>query len=529
MAQPAFSKAYWRLHYFCLILALGSFVWGYNIGVLASVLVHPGFQSTINRHTTTPQFLYLEPPHQHPLHEQRYQPYQYNGLITGIYYAGSWLGYVFFAHRAADVLGRRWAALAGMAVISVGQALQTGASGKNALAMVLLGRIVSGVGTAVVSAGVPLYQSEIAPPKQRGRYVVMNHVGFVAGLASGFWVGYCITFWDDERGLAIGWRYSLGASFIPALIFMIAIPFMHESPRWLVEHGKTDDALSTLHFYREGYYTADEIEAELSDIETAVAEFRISGLTWVSLFSDRALFARMWRASLLQFMAHMCGATAMKYYLPALFRALGFTHRVSLLAGGIESTLKTGCTVVEMLVIDRVGRRFTLIAGALVMSLALLINGVLPLVYPDNVNRVADYACVVFIFVYALGYSMGFGPAAWVYGSEIFPTAVRAVGLSLAASCGAVAAIIVAQVWPVGIRSLGSVVYFIFMSINLLSVPLVYFFYPETKGRALEDMDALFGGHPAPRFERSIHGSLEDSTESLIPDRRVEGSDREQD
>lgn len=83
----------------------------------------------------------------------------------------------------------------------------------------------------------------------------------------------------------------------------------------------------------------------------------------------------MWRASLLQFMAHMCGATAMKYYLPALFRALGFTHRVSLLAGGIESTLKTGCTVLEMLVIDRVGRRFTLIAGALVMSLALLVGG----------------------------------------------------------------------------------------------------------------------------------------------------------
>lgn len=114
------------------------------------------------------------------------------------------------------------------------------------------------------------------------------------------------------------------------------------------------------------------METELAEIERSVASFRISGLTWVSLFTDRSLFARMWRSALLQFMAQMCGATAMKYYLPALFRALGFGHRVSLLAGGIESTLKTGCTVLEMLIIDRVGRRLTLVVGAGVMAFALM-------------------------------------------------------------------------------------------------------------------------------------------------------------
>ncbi len=151
-------------------------------------------------------------------------------------------------------------------------------------------------------------------------------------------------------------------------------PFFFTRPRWLVEHGRTAEALETLQFYREGYSTADETETELSTIERSVASFRISGLTWSSLFSDRSLFARMWRAALLQFMAQMCGATAMKYYLPALFRALGFSHRVSLLAGGIESTLKTGCTVVEMLIIDRVGRRLTLVAGAAVMAFALMVS-----------------------------------------------------------------------------------------------------------------------------------------------------------
>lgn len=165
MGKTGFSKGARRLHYFCLVLALGSFVWGYNVGVLASVLVHPGFKETLHGGLDAPQ----------------------SGLITAIYYLGTWLSYIFLAHPAADRLGRRHAALAGMLVTCVGQALQAAASGPNALGMVVAGRVVSGLGTAAVTTSVPLYQSEIAPPTQRGRLVVMNHIGFVAGLAAGFW------------------------------------------------------------------------------------------------------------------------------------------------------------------------------------------------------------------------------------------------------------------------------------------------------------------------------------------------------
>lgn len=140
--------------------------------------------------------------------------------------------------------------------------------------------------------------------------------------------------------------------------------------------------------------------------------------------------------------------------------------------------------------------------------------------------------CIVFIFIYSLGYSLSFGPASWVYGSEvclstfrppppwrslsltrpkIFPTSLRARGLNFAASGGAIGSIVVAQVWPVGIDRIGSKIYFFFMAINVVCVPVcisdhvsgrrihmiadpqtIYLFYPETKGLALEDMDALF-------------------------------------
>ncbi|KAK4112915.1 hypothetical protein N656DRAFT_779131 [Canariomyces notabilis] len=106
----------------------------YNVGVLASVLVHPGFQETLQQPDASR-----------------------SGLITAIYYLGTWLSYIFFAHPAADRLGRRYAAFSGMSVTCVDQALQAGAVGRHALAMVVAGRIVAGKGTAIISTSVPLY------------------------------------------------------------------------------------------------------------------------------------------------------------------------------------------------------------------------------------------------------------------------------------------------------------------------------------------------------------------------------------
>ncbi len=230
----------------------------------------------------------------------------------------------------------------------------------------------------------------------------------------------------------------------------------------------------------------------------------------------------------------MCGATAIKYYLPTVFLALGLSKDLSLMASGIESTLKIGCTIMEMLIIDKLGRKKTLLLGCAVMSLAMIVslsyypfipclNGALPLAYPKNKNHVSDYACIVFIFFFSFGYSIGFGPNAWVYGTEvcsspqttdrpllrscsrttskppltkspqIFPTYIRAKGINIAASVGAIGSIVVGQFFPVGIQNIGSKTYFIFFAINAASMIIMTIWYPETKGKTLEEMDGLFG------------------------------------
>lgn len=135
-----------------------------------------------------------------------------------------------------------------------------------------------------------------------------------------------------------------------------------------------DRAQSSLAFLRDADPRSDVVMVELESIQTSVNSHRAAPeSSWTALFTQRSLFQRLWRASLLQFMAQMCGNTAMKYYLPSIFASLGIEHRLTLLISGIESTLKIGCTIIEMLIIDRVGRRTTLVAGCIVMGIALLV------------------------------------------------------------------------------------------------------------------------------------------------------------
>ncbi|EXV06046.1 MFS transporter [Metarhizium robertsii] len=480
-----------RLYGICLHLAVGASIWGYNIGILSSVLVHPGWREALDDPT----------------------PAQI-GLVTGVYYLGTLLSFTLLSHPLADYLGRRRAAVIGTCALCLGAMCMAAANGSAAVGIMALGRWICGVGVGVVSTAVPLYQSEVSPAKERGRLVTMNHVGFIAGLASGLWVGYGMTFWTSDAGRYWGWRDSILLQCVPAAVFLVGLFFLPETPRWLLEKGDGDTASQVLHYLREEAMPAEAITHELHAISADVESRRKAGTTFVSLslslFRDASLFARLWRAFLLQFMAQMCGATAIKYYLPTLLKALGLEYRLALMAGAAEMTVKIAMTIVEMWAIDRFGRRACMTGGSLIMGVAMLVNGLLPIMYPGNENKVADIICIAFIFIYAMGYSLGLGPAAWVYSTEIFPTSVRARGLNFAASGGSIGSILVSQIWPVGNAKFGSGIYFFFMVVNFICVPVIWLLYPETKGRELEDMDSLFGKSEERNATLSLGGVAED-------------------
>ncbi|TQS32498.1 hypothetical protein Golomagni_07182, partial [Golovinomyces magnicellulatus] len=321
-----------RLYLVCLHLAIGASIWGYNIGILSSILVHPGWREALHSPTPTQK-----------------------GSVTGLYYFGTLVSYLFVSHPLADKLGRRYAALIGTGILSLGALIMASAVGDSSVSIMVFGRIVCGLGVGIVSTGVPLYQSEVSPAQKRGKFVTMNHVGFVAGLASGLWAGYFVTFWKSEIGHFWGWRVLILMQLIPAFIFGSGLPYMPETPRWLVEKGHTDKARQVLVWLRESLSEdiSDELHAITRDVQRYHSKHKASTLQLsLALFRDTALFARVWRSFLLQFMGQMCGATAMKYYLPTLLKALGVNTRLALMAGAIEMTIKIGMTILEMYFID---------------------------------------------------------------------------------------------------------------------------------------------------------------------------------
>ncbi|KAK2001485.1 general substrate transporter [Colletotrichum falcatum] len=427
-----------------------------------------------------------------------HMPLPKKGYIISSYYLGTSISYLLLSHPLSDWLGRRYAALVGTMVVSTGAILQVISNGATSFSTMIAGRIVSGLGVAIVSTSVPLYQAEVSPAKKRGHFVTVNHVGFIAGIATGLWIGYFVRFWRSRTGEFWGWRLSILLEIVPALIFGLGLPWIPETPRWLIEHGKKDEARLTLRWLREGTIDDEQIDNEFSAIIDDTEEYHQSGLNWLSLLKEKALFARLWRAMLLQFMSQVCGASGIKYYLPYLLESLGLGMGVAVMAAAIEMTVKIFFTVLEMFIIDRFGRRNCLAAGCAIMAVSLLINAALTQLYGYARNTAASVVCITFIFVYAMGFSIGFGPVTWIYNTEIFPTSVRARGLNFASVGGSFGATIATIGWSYAL-SFRNDIHFFFSAINIICIPVIYTFFPETKGRGLEDMDALFGTIDKPR------------------------------
>ncbi|KKF96809.1 Arabinose-proton symporter [Ceratocystis platani] len=305
----------------------------------------------------------------------------------------------------------------------------------------------------------PVYQSEIATTDIRGRLVAFNQLGFVAGMAAGYAAGYTLSLWRTTWGLYLGWRIAVMAQYLPAFVFGNDLDGARDTLTWL--HHET--------------HTAEQIEEELEDIKQSTTEYRRS---LMSLAMSPELRPRLWRASFLQVLSQVCGADAIKHYLPPLVSALGIDMELSLTSHAVEEMFRFGLTVVGMLIIDRYGRR----AVGICVSMSRTRGGVL-----------LDILWITFILAYAVGYCIGIGPVSWIYTVEIFPNATRARGVNLAAAAGALGSLLISKMWTPGVPQSGGTKYFIFAAVNAVAVPIIWRYFPETKGRALEDMDTVFG------------------------------------
>ena len=340
----------------------------------------------------------------------------------------------------------------------------------------LVARFLGGLGIGGSSVLGPVYIAELAPARIRGRLVGMFQINIVIGIL----LAYLSNFWIARLGFGNAeWRWQFGVAAVPAILFLVMLFGIPPSPRWLVTRKRIEEARLVL---RE--MGTEDAEGELQQI--------VNSVHVESLQESEALFSWKYRVPI--FLAitigmfnQLSGINAILYYLNDIFAAAGFSK----LSGDLQAVAVGGmnllATLLGMSVIDKLGRKTLLLIGS--VGTALCLAGVARVFLTHQHQEYLLWFLVAYIAFFAISQ----GAVIWVYISEVFPNRVRAKGQALGSSSHWIMNSIIAYTFPQLAKSSGAYPFVFFSAMMALQFFIVMFFYPETKGVSLEQMQQRLG------------------------------------
>jgi SP family xylose:H+ symportor-like MFS transporter len=356
----------------------------------------------------------------------------------------------------------------------------------NSLTEFNIARIIGGVGVGMASMLSPLYIAEIAPARIRGRLISFNQFAIVSGILLVYFVNYWIAGLGDQPwNTTTGWRWMFGSETIPALLFMLTLAVIPESPRWLIKQGRTDEAASTLarlsgpanaqHHVRE---IADAIAAEGSSmrdlLRPGIRRTLIIGLS-------------------LAVLQQVTGINVFLYYAPEIFKSLGSGTDTALLQTVVIGACNVLFTIVAIRTVDKFGRRPLLMIGAAGMGAALAGLG-----WSAYTSTTAAWT-LIFILGYIACFALSMGPVVWVVLAEIFPTRIRGRAMAAATFLLWLSNFVISQTFPMLDANAWLVThmhhafpFWLYALFCLATVVVVWRFLPETKGKTLEEIERLW-------------------------------------
>ena len=433
------KKVYINVIYF--FGALGGLLFGYDTGVISGALIF------IKEDLGLTPFM--------------------EGLVVSGVLIGALAG-AAFGGNLADRIGRKKLIIWLGALFSIG-AIGTGLS-PNVESLVIF-RIVLGVAVGGASAIVPLYLSEMAPAAIRGRVASLNTLMNALGILMAYVINY--VFSSSGR-----WDWMLLLAVVPSLLLMIGMLFMPESPRWLLQNEREEEARRVLLLTRD----SDEIDLEIKSIKALKTEEKVP-------LSE--LFSPLMRPILLvgvgvAIFQQVIGTNTIIYYTPTILIDSGIGAS-SAIAGTIGiGIINVLFTIIGTVLIDRLGRKMLMLIGNIGMSLALGVLGVSTLFF-----QAPSWLLLGCLCLFMVAYSASWGMVAWVVLAEIFPLKIRGTAIGFASTCLWLANIAVSLSFPVLLEILGSSVLFLFYAvIGIAAFLFVLKFVPETKGKSLEEIEA---------------------------------------
>ena len=411
------------------------------------------------------------------------------GTVVAIYTLGCLVGALAIT-QVGNRIGRRKSLIAAAAVATVGLIIQASSFG---LAQLIVGRILSGVGNGGVNAIVPVWQSECTKPKSRGKNVVVIGVFIAIGIACAGWVNFGLSFISAQE---VSWRLPLALPIILTVMIMSFAMMFPESPRWLISKGRKDDARAAMITLA----GTDRANLEVIDMEiNVIASILEESSSWQRGFSDlvkkspQRLFYRLCLAIAVNFCAQMTGANVISYYGTTIFKeSLGLpAEKAALLNAGVL-TWKIFAAVSAYLTIDRIGRKPLFIAAGVGMSVSMA--GLAGTVWAiDNAYTFgASVAATFFLFLYMTFFPLGFLGANFLYSAEIAPQDLRIYLAAVGTATHWLFNFVIAEITPIAFVTITWRYYIVYAVIAASVAFMVYFLFPETKGRSLEEMDTLF-------------------------------------
>jgi sugar porter (SP) family MFS transporter len=394
------------------------------------------------------------------------------GLTVFIGLAGTVIGAM-----SAGVLGQRIGgreALRIMAILYTVSAVGCACSWNWPALMVF--RFIGGLGIGGSSVLGPVYIAELAPAKWRGRMVGLFQINIVVGILLAYLSNYLISLL--HLGL-IQWRWQLGVAGIPSLLFLIMLYGIPRSSRWLVTQNKTDEALEVLNLMG-----SPDSEAELREIMDSIHMER--GMAAEPLFK-RTYSKPIFLAITIGLFNQLSGINAILYYSNYIFTAAGFSQLSGALQTVLIGAMNLVATLFGMSLIDKLGRKTLLLIGA--VGMAACLSGVAAVFFTHTHLAALVWLLVAYIFFFAISQ----GAVIWVYIAEVFPNRVRAKGQSLGSSSHWIMNALISLVFPLMAARSGGAPFAFFAAMMALQFLIVLFFYPETKGITLEQLQHKLG------------------------------------
>ncbi|KAH9311027.1 hypothetical protein KI387_026062 [Taxus chinensis] len=466
----------------CTIAATGGLIFGYDNGISGGVTSMDPFLRKFFPDIYRKMQL---PPDAHTNAYCKFDSQILTTFTSSLFIAG--LLATFVASYVTRAYGRKPSIFLGGVSVLIGAALNGGAVN---VAMLIVGRIMLGIGIGFADQAVPLYLSEMAPRQLRGAL----NMGFQLFVSVGVLFAN-LTNYGTAKIHMWGWRLSLGLAFVPGLILTLGSMWLPETPNSLIQTQGIEQAKDMLQRIRGNF----SIEDELHDLIEATQTSKMVKHPLQSIMQ------RKYRAYLVMVVAipmfqQLTGINAVAFYAPVLFRTIGFKSNASLMSAVLIGVVGLIATILSMVVVDKYGRRFLFLQGGLQMFISQVIIAVI-LGYKfessgdGSISKGYAYLVVVLICIYVVGFAWSWGPLGWLVPSEILPLEIRSIGQSIAVSVNLLFIFAIAQGFLAMLCHFKFSIFLFFAAWVFIMTLFVYSFLPETKNVGIEEMKNVWNEH----------------------------------